>query len=116
MTKTLEAALDAVSKIGKPRHTPGPWEIVAPALQKTGARIGGKNGEFICDISRHDGNKFWYHEWDARIIAAAPDLLAALENARNVLAAIATGDLATIERDSPALAQCRAAIAKAKGD
>lgn len=54
-------------------------------------------------------------EATAKLFAAAPDLLKALENARNVLAAIATGDLATIERDSPALAQARAAIEKAKG-
>ena len=49
------------------------------------------------------------------LIAAAPDLLAALENAANVLAGIATGDLDTIGKDSPALLQARAAIAKAKG-
>lgn len=49
------------------------------------------------------------------LIEAAPDLLAALENAANVLAGIATGDLDTIGKDSPALLQARAAIAKAKG-
>jgi len=47
--------------------------------------------------------------------AAAPDLLAALENATNVLAGLAVGDLKTIYHNSPALAQARAAIAKARG-
>lgn len=51
-----------------------------------------------------------------RLIAAAPELLAALENAANVLAGIATGDLKTIGKDSPALVQARAAIAKARGE
>jgi len=53
---------------------------------------------------------------NARLIAAAPDLLAALENARNVLAALAVGDLDSVGRDSPALVQARAAIAKATGE
>jgi hypothetical protein len=50
------------------------------------------------------------------LAAAAPELLAALENAANVLAALATGQLKNIERDSPALMKCRAAIAKARGE
>lgn len=44
---------------------------------------------------------------------AAPDLLAALRNAANVLAALATGQLQGIEKDSPALIMAREAIAKA---
>jgi hypothetical protein len=39
------------------------------------------------------------------------ELREALKNALNVLAAIATGDLKTIDRDSPAIAKCRAALA-----
>ena len=49
----------------------------------------------------------------AILISAAPDLLAALQNAANVLAALATGQLTKVERDSPALISARAAIAKA---
>ena len=44
---------------------------------------------------------------------AAPDLLAALKNAANVLAALATGQLKSVEKDSPALTMAREAIAKA---
>ena len=43
-------------------------------------------------------------------------LLAACQNAANVFAALATGQLTSISADSPALAQLRAAIAKAKGE
>ena len=49
------------------------------------------------------------------LLLVQSDLLAALENAANVLAGIATGDLKTIGKDSPALLQARAAIAKARG-
>lgn len=48
------------------------------------------------------------------LFAAAPELLEALENAGNVLAGIATGDLKTIDKDSPALKKAREAIKKAK--
>jgi hypothetical protein len=47
---------------------------------------------------------------------AAPDLLSAARNAANVLAALATGQLAAIDPDSNALQELRAAIAKAKGE
>lgn len=51
----------------------------------------------------------------AALLVAAPDLLEAARNAGNVLAALATGQLEKIDRNSPALAQLRAAIAKATG-
>ena len=38
----------------------------------------------------------------------------ALQNALNVLAGIATGDLKTVRKDSPAIAQARAALAGGK--
>lgn len=50
------------------------------------------------------------------LYAAAPDLLAALQTARNVLAGLASGDLKKIAPDSPALNQARAAIARATGN
>ena len=48
------------------------------------------------------------------LISAAPELLSALENAANVLAGLAIGQLAKVNRNSPALIQARAAIAKAR--
>lgn len=47
----------------------------------------------------------------ARLMAAAPDLLAACRNAANVLAAI--GQLQTVEKNSLVLQQLRDAIHKA---
>ena len=44
---------------------------------------------------------------------AVPGLVAALRNARNVLAGLATGDLKCVTPDSPALQQCRAALRSA---
>ena len=93
----------------KTTYTPGPWRfderfdgvfIIKDNKLKHVADFG------KCDLPETFSNM--------RIIAAAPELLAALENAANVLAGIATGDLKTLRKDSPALAQARAAIAKAK--
>ena len=44
------------------------------------------------------------------------ELVAALQNAVNVLAGIATGDLKTVYPSSPAIEQARAALDKAKGN
>lgn len=50
----------------------------------------------------------------ADLLAAAPELLIAAKNAANVLAALATGQLATVKHDSQALQGLRAAIVKAE--
>lgn len=51
-----------------------------------------------------------------RACNAHDELLEAAQNAANVLAALATGQLKGVTPDSPALAQLRSAIAKAKGN
>lgn len=94
------------------KHTPGPWHadptksFYVFAHGSLAEQAGVENGPFVCNAST---------QANARLIAAAPDLLAALQNARNVLAGLACGDLRTVNADSPALAQARAAIAKATG-
>ena len=107
----------------KTSHTPGPWRAL-PAKDFTY-----ENGKALkvasANPSHHSDFKFTAIvygdmvdgrcEADAALIAAAPDLLAALENAANVLAGIATGDLKSIGKDSHALMQARAALAKARG-
>ena len=94
------------------KHTPGPWHRnVAPATKYT-VIFAGRNEHIAAIRHAKIGDEA---EANHDLIAAAPDLLAALENAANVLAALATGQLEKIERDSPALMKCRAAIAKAKG-
>lgn len=111
-------------------HTPGPWRVMPCPVNAGRHPLHDQRWIATADAVvefGHDPRSWWLesgflicemrdgHLGNAPLIAAAPDLLAALENARNVLAALATGDLEGIDRDSAALAQARAAIAKAKG-
>lgn len=86
-------------------HTPGPWHV-------HGGEIGPSPDETIavvCALSGNDGDM--EEEANARLIAAAPDLLAALE------AVVTTGgwdNLDTGGRGTHGAAL--AAIAKAKGE
>ena len=115
------------------KHTPGPWRL-GEYLRGT---VGYKNGKafYICSddgtpafqvlkSERFDHrNGKTGHFWDpsakakdranASLIAAAPELLAALEFCDNVL--LAAGGPARAEREQAAL-RARAAIRKAKGE
>ena len=83
-------------------HTPGPW-IVEHDPRWNFANVKQANGE------KPDVAKGLY-PGDAHLIAAAPDLLAALERAEYTLSAIAAiGVPETLE-------VARAAIGKAKGE
>ena len=93
-------------------HTPGPWK----ASDEPGAYD-------VCVVEHENWRKNWYvatdgpkraePEPDARLIAAAPDLLAACEAARNRLVEI--HDIMDI--DSFGIIQrLDTAIAKAKGE
>lgn len=90
------------------QHTPGPWTYQATAGNHDYAVYPEATGKCLALVRDFD-------EANARLITAAPELLEAAQNARNVLAALATGDLKTISRDSAALVTLRAAIAKATG-
>lgn len=108
------------------QYTPGPWVITYKTQSdyphmyithdsETRSQI---IADLHCPVNIDAGGNTYSNmnkQANARLIAAAPDLLAALQSTLNVLAGIATGDLKTIERDSPAIAKARAAIAKAKG-
>lgn len=82
-------------------HTPGPWNT-------NGARVNSADGYFVADVSyaRRRADEIFAN---ANLIAAAPDLLAALES---------------VEKDGVAMrgfheqfrAAIRSAIAKAKGE
>jgi hypothetical protein len=74
------------------KHTPGPWVFEYrdgkhPLNDCNGSRIDGlwaTNGEFILgDVTGWDGGYFGPNEANARLIAAAPDMLEALEMVRN---------------------------------
>lgn len=66
-----------------PKHTPGPWKIENVQVWKSrgdpaqvriiGSTDNNVGGELVADINLGWGN----HEANARLIAAAPDLLAA---------------------------------------
>ena len=77
------------------QHTPGPWTVVAIDWAETG------NARFEIKGIRRTGMA------DARLIAAAPDLLEALQRAVDLLARYPKHD--------EAWRQARAAIAKVEG-
>lgn len=87
------------------KHTPGPWIWGRDYLGLFGA---GPDNE-VLDHAHYEG--MWlghnpYREANAALIAAAPDLLAALENILN------NSGHATLEQ----LLAARNAVAKAKGE
>lgn len=87
-------------------HTPGPWMVeMRPDTAGVGRPVvASANGDLICAVSRRDGRA--ESGDNARLLAAAPDLLAACEWAPENCRALTGGD----ER------RLRAAIAKARGD
>ncbi len=93
------------------KHTPGPWTRNRAINTVDMGRY-----SVICPFGADSKKHVSEIEANMRIIAAAPDLLAALENACNVMAAIVTGDLDGLSPNSPALIESRAAIAKARGE
>ena len=98
------------------KHTPGPWSICSaePFL------FGKKQGEGIGPIGFVYGPSFAERSElgqeamaNARLIAAAPDLLKALQMAFELLQSV-PDDYAM--PDHPVWGKCRAAIAKATGE
>jgi hypothetical protein len=108
------------------KHTPGPWVFEYrdgkhPLNDCNGSRIDGLwaiNGEFILgDVTGWDGGYFGPNKANARLIAAAPDLLEALEK----LLAMFDAEIQKNEYDGISMLEARlaeadfarAAIAKA---
>lgn len=91
------------------QHTPGPWEIDGEYVQQAG-----QASVAVCDVMVMDegGDKGWYRgsvtQANARLIAAAPELLGALEG----LLAVSVD---TTPEELLAMMAARDAIAKAKG-
>ena len=114
----LEAskASQANAKRENAKHTPGPWEAaIQPGCHAVIASLSGgpKAVAIIGNNTPDDGNEPMRFA-NARLIAGAPDLLAALQRIVAVLdKQVASPHLA--ERASP-LAQAKAAIAKAIGE
>ena len=96
------------------KHTPGPWAVGDDA--RGFFRIRNESGHtFVCEMRMHTDQRV---PSDARLIAAAPDMLAALtrvSEAHESWAALARPEYG-IEFDDPlsdAVKQAREAIAKA---
>lgn len=58
------------------KHTPGPWQLNLPCTDEVVADYGGNDVSIARNIS---------NEADARLIAAAPELLEALEMVRDAV-------------------------------
>ena len=91
-------------------HTPGPWKWVGDI---GASHLHGPGDEFdhVLFYADYENLSLWGHNAtdNARLIAAAPDLLAAL---RGLIAEIG---VTAVFQDHPAFNAARAAIAKATG-
>ena len=109
-------ASQAKAKRENAKHTTGPWEAaIQPGCHAVIASLSGgpKAVAIIGNNTPYDGNEPMRFA-NARLIAGAPDLLAALQRIVAVLdKQVASPHLA--ERASP-LAQAKAAISKAIGE
>lgn len=86
-----------------PHHTPGPWKVVKDDEGGLVIRQQPEDGYYICELNGHAGNDP-FGENNARLIAAAPDLLEALRQA-----------VFAIPTTHGAFEVVRQAIAKAEG-
>jgi hypothetical protein len=85
------------------KRTPGPWTV------NNGDMIWGPGEEFIAECIHEP------YEANAALIAAAPDLLEACEKVLAAYDASKTRGYSTSPAEDRAAAQCREAIARAKG-
>lgn len=91
------------------KHTPGPWRVGkgGPNMCPT---VGTEKGLMVAMVAYGDSHPT---QANARLIAAAPDLLEALEELADLFDAMVSGEY---RPDSFTTQPARAAIAKAKGD
>lgn len=100
------------SKMG-PKHTPGPWWVVAddPRDRNFAALVATSTATYSIDCTRSGADR---HEdmANAHLIAAAPDLLAALEDLR-----LACADAYKAGRiDAEAFVRAGNVLARARGE
>lgn len=86
------------------KHTPGPWFITGSLTQYIEAKIGGGFIQEVASVgpTESDGGYGPQQKANARLIAAAPDLLEALEEYRIAHAMSSYGDYSAIEWESKA--------------
>lgn len=97
-------------------HTPGPWQITEMDGEVNRAVVG-PDGELIADCfapTAEDFNLPQDYEANARLIAAAPELLEALSHLLEMVSECQLNGILPDAKEWPA-EKARAAIAKAKG-
>jgi hypothetical protein len=98
--------------MAEPKHTPGPWYRNIPPATKYAVIFAGRNTHVTVLSVR--GLPAEEVEANCDLIAAAPQLLAALKVAQDILIDFLTSDNAD-SVDSEKLEQIQAAITKAEG-
>ena len=90
------------------KHTPGPWAVVGNMTKYVEARLVGRLIQEVaaCGPTMADEGYGQHQEANARLIAAAPDLLDALKRCK-----FDSLNMTLEDREF-----CRAAISKATGD
>jgi hypothetical protein len=103
--------------VSEAKHTPGPWILSESLGSSNSYKIEKEPGGLVVKIYGRDANiptgeivRVKRTEANARLIAAAPDLLAACENALATITGERVGGAISTE------IELRAAIAKAKGE
>lgn len=101
-------------------HTPGPWDVRHESIDPEWAIVCASGGRIVANVNAETGPDIpplvsikMPRDANARLIAAAPDLLALAERVANLnpdVAEIGAGMLASLVDDA------RAAIAKARGE
>ena len=105
-----------------PKHTPGPWRAndtdacIWPTVGRrapiaTLFTAQDPDSEGLAESAGYSAEELA----NMALLASAPELLTEARHALNVLAALATGQLQRVAKDSPAILGLRAAIAKAEG-
>lgn len=96
------------------KHTPGPWEVLHCGIDSETILVQSGDGLEICTTI---GEQMGLPEEaaNARLIAAAPDMLAACKSALEVLDEACQTGYHDAEKDAPTARELEAAIAKAEG-
>lgn len=97
----------------KAQHTPGPWTIEAPSKGSIVPIIHGADYSEVASVFADEGED--QRNANARLIAAAPELLAFAERVTATKVLAADND-ALLKGWMDMIAAARAAIAKARGE
>ena len=100
------------------KHTPGPWFVTGNMTRYVEARIGGGLIQEIAAVGPTSADDGYGQQQiaNARLIAAAPDLLEALELVQDCLVKCLTGGEVSAKLAGKAIAQAAEVIEKVRGE